>query len=168
MAKRTSTKKTIKPQMDLEKPPVSLFDEFKCHRDETFVCGPLLLERERSRHVVMTVESLKKEKEKYRKYFVTLLKSLETQISTPVLIKDICKSNLSHVKEIHSGYYFFSEQKITFFVFINEENWDAENIIYECYGDLLEQFPEKEIDLRLMRLWNREPQTLIPEGFQHW
>lgn len=163
---------TIKKRVDdqstyLEERLKSSPDEFKCPLYEDILCGRRVLEKERSLRII-TLEILLKEKERYQNYFEILLKIVKAQISTPLLIKDLLKSYLSDIKEIHSGYFFFSNQRIYFLIFLEEENWSIEDKIYEYYGELLDQFPEKEIDLRLMRLWGRDPEQLLPEGFQFW
>lgn len=142
--------------------------ELACPLEEEVLCGRLVIEKERYQGLSLKLESLEKEREKYRTYFETILNIVKSQISTPLLIKDILKSNLSNVKAIHSGYFFFTEQRLDFWIFLEDQDWAAEDAIYECYGELLNQFPEKEIDLRVIRLWGREPGVLIPEGFQHW
>ena len=165
---RAIKKEKFDSSKDIKKLYEPIPEEFRCPLEEMTLCGTLIAEKEKTRSIFLSLESIQKEKEKYQRYFKTLLKLLSTHISTPILIKDILKSNLSDIKEINSGYFTFTERRIIFWIFLEEENWDVEDKIYEFYGDLLEQFPNKEIDLRLMRLWGRDPKILLPEGFQYW
>jgi len=161
--------KTETKKRDAWEPRIHMHpEELLCPKIEDLLCGPLIAAKEESSRLLEKLESVEKERDRYKNYFAVLLESLKTEILTPLLIKEVVKSNLLSIKEIKGGYYFFGEKKVDFIIFLEEEDWDVEEKIYNYYGELLDQFQDKEIYLRVMRLWGRQPSELLPEGFQPW
>ena len=152
---------------------------FICQRADVDICTRLLLERERlleKEHMYARaradtekklVEALK-EIDKYREYFQSLLSIVKSILEPHSIVLNIFNSQLTRISEIKARYFAETPKVISIWLFIEEDNWIVEENIYEAYGQLLDFFPDTEIDLRLMKLFDRKPEELLPEGFKPW
>lgn len=127
------------------------------------ISGRLVLEKAKYVSLEDELERTRKDLNTYRKYFAILLKTVESSIILHI-IPQIFKHNVSQISEVKALYYFQRRNIVSFWVFLEEENWDAEDLIYEIYGMTLSMFPEYDIRLRLLRLWGRNPEDLLPAG----
>jgi len=143
-----------------------------CPVDKELMCGRIIVEKEKYLEEISNYEkiikNIDKDRAKYEKYFDSMLKVILTIIEPTELISELFKSYLININHIKYGYKSVDENVISFYIFMEEENWDIEEEIYEQYERILDQFPDKEIDLNLARLWGRRPESLIPGGYQEW
>ena len=148
---------------------------FACRRADVDFCTRLLLEREhllekeraRKETEKQLLEALK-EIDKYREYFHNLLFTVKSILETRSIVLNIFNSQLAKISDIKVRYFAETPKAISIWLFIEEDNWEAEENIYEAYGEMLDFFPDTEIDLRLLKLFGRKPEELLPKGFKPW
>ena len=148
-------------EQELEKTKARL--DLGCPSARFDICGRLIVERERYTRLEEEFERTRRDEDKYRHYFSILLKRVESSLILPI-IPEIFKYNVSQISQARAIYYFQRRNIVSFWILLEEENWEAEDQIYEIYGELLSMFPEYDIRIRLLRLWGREPEDLLPPG----
>ena len=142
---------------------------YACQRAHVDLCPKLLLEREHVRkETEKELASALKELDKYREYFKTLLSTVKSLLQPSSIVLNIFNSQLTKISDIKARYVAETPKVISFWLFIEEDNWEVEESIYEAFGELLDLFPDAEIDLRLLKLYNRKPEELLPDGFKPW
>lgn len=114
------------------------------------------------------MKSALEETQKYREYFQILFSAVKSLLKPSAIILDVFKSQLVKIPQIKSRYVAESPKAVGIWLFIEEDNWEIEERIYEAYGELLDLFPENEVDLRLLKLYGRKPEELLPDGFMKW
>lgn len=67
-------------------------------------------------------------------------------------LNEIMKERTGIVKSYES----YENGQIRLHVFIEEPNWELEELIYDAYGELLDKFPTHSFDLKVMDLCGRE------------
>ena len=137
--------------------------EFRCAEGRFDICGRLVVERERYAQLEEELERTRQDLDKYRQFFSTLLKKVGTQLNLSI-IPEIFKHNISQISQVKSTYLFQRRNILSFWIFLEGENWEVEDQIYDTYGELLSMFPDFDIRLRLLRLWGRKPEDLLPTG----
>lgn len=142
---------------------------FACQKAHVDFCPRLPLEIERvHKETDKQLASALKELNKYREYFQILMSTVKSLLEPHSIILNIFKSQLANIPDIKARYFAKTAKVISFWLFIEEDNWEVEENIYEAYGQLLDFFPDTEIDLRLLKLYDRKPKELLPDGFQPW
>lgn len=126
------------------------------------ICGPLIMARERYARLEEELERTRRDA-RYRQYFEILLKRVKFSLTLRI-IPEIFKCNVAQIPQVKALHYFQKRNIVSFWIFLEEENWDAEDKIYEIYGEMLSMFPEYDIRIRLLRLWGRKPEDLLPAG----
>ena len=149
-------------ELDFEKKAKARL-ELGCTFSRFDICGPLVVERERYTRIEEELEKTKRENDRYRQYFSILLKTVESRLILHI-IPEIFKYNVSQIPQVEAIYCFQRRNIVSFWIFLEEENWEAEDQIYEIYGELLSMFPEYDIRIRLLSLWGRKPEDLLPAG----
>ena len=142
---------------------------FACARAHVDLCPRLLLEGEsmRKKTEKQLVKALK-DLDKYREYFQHLLSSVKSILETHSIVLNIFKSQLVKISAVEAQYFAETPKTLSIWLFIEEDDWEVEENIYEAYGELLDLFPDTEIDLRLLKLFDRKPEELLPNGFKPW
>jgi len=142
---------------------------FACQRALVDFCPRLLMERELTRKETeqQLFEALKN-LDKYREYFHNLLSVVKSTMRLHGIVLNIFKSQLDKIPEVKARYFAETPKAISIWLFVEEDNWEVEENIYEKYGEMLDFFPEAEIDLRLLKLFGRKPEELLPSGFKPW
>lgn len=149
-------------ELDLEK-EVRPKPELGCPTGGFDICGRLVVERERYARLEDELERTRQDIGKYRKFFSILLREVGSRLILNI-IPAIFKYNMLQVSQIKTIYCFQRRNIVSFWIFLEEENWEAEDKIYEIYGELLSMFPDNDIRMKLLRLWGREPEDLLPAG----
>lgn len=152
----------MESKLDLEK-RVRPIAELGCPAVRFDVCGRLIVERERYARLEEQFERTRRDNEKYREFFSILLREVGSQLILNI-IPAIFKHNMLQVSEVKEVHCFQRMNMISFWVFLEEENWEAEDKIYEIFGELLFMFPDNDIQMKLLRLWGRKPEDLLPAG----
>jgi len=148
--------------LDLER-RTKLRLDLGCPTSEIDICGRLIVERERYVRLEEELERTKQNLEDYRQLFSILLRQAESRLLAH-LIPEVFKHNLSRISQVKAVYCFQRKNTLSFWIFLDEENWDAEDQIYENYGEMLSTFENFDIRMRLLRLWGRKPEDLLPAG----
>jgi len=148
-------------EKELEKTIARL--DLRCPSGRFDVCGPLIVARERHVRLEEELERTRRDVDRYRQYFGILLKRVRSSITLRI-IPEIFKYSVSQMPQVKALYYFQKRNIVSFWIFLEEEDWDAEDQIYEIYGEMLSTFPEQDIRIRLLRLWGRKPEDLLPAG----
>lgn len=149
-------------ELDLEEEVRSKL-ELGCPGGAFDICGRLVVERERYARLEDELERTRRDTDKYRKFFSILLKEVGSQLILNI-IPAIFKYNMLQVSQIRAIYSFQRRNMVSFWIFLEEENWEAEDQIYEIYGELLSMFPDNDIQMKLLRLWGRKPEDLLHAG----
>lgn len=131
--------------------PVSGFD----------ICGRMVVEREKYADLEEELERTRRDRDKYRQLFSILLERVEYRLLLHI-IPEIFKRSMSQIPEVKTMYCLQRENIVSFWVFLDEQNWEVEDQIYESYGELLSMFPDYDIRMRLLRLLGRKPEDLMP------
>lgn len=64
---------------------------------------------------------------------------------------------IPEVKEID---YSMNDKTLVIFTYIEQPNYEAEEKIYEAYGQLLDLFPTLDIDMKVVELYGRSIEEL--------
>jgi len=123
-----------------------------------------LLLKEFRKQIVIT----QKELEKYREYFSNLLSTVKSLFELRSIVLNIFATQLAKIPDIEARYFTETPEGINIWMFIKKDNWKVEEDIYEAYGELLDLFPDTDINLRLLKLFERKPEELLPKGFTPW
>jgi len=135
-----------------------------CPSSRIDVCGRIVMERVRYARLEEELRRTKEEKEKYRFYFLTLLEKMKSSFCRYLIMQSF-ENSLRQISQVRSVHLFEEEENtMSFYIFLDKENWEAEEQIYKKYGDLLSDFPEFDIQIRLLRLWDRQTRDLLPSG----
>lgn len=143
-----------------------------CGMDRPLYCGKIISLKEK--HIVEIlnyediIKNIERNRDSYKNKFIDMMNVVINIIEPPVLISNIFKSHLEKIEEIKHIYYFVNDTIVSFQVYLEKENWEVEEEIYNIYGNMLIQFPDKEIELKISRLWGRSPETMIAEGYLKW
>jgi hypothetical protein len=141
-----------------------LFRETSCSLARTDICSRLVVEKEKYAKLEEQFKNLTKEKSaNYRNYFSALLDMVEFSFQLYALI-DFLKLDLLGIQGLKAAYYFQKTNKVTFWVFFEERDWKAEDKVYDTYEKVLSLFPKYDIRIRVLRLWGRNPEELLPLG----
>ena len=70
------------------------------------------------------------------------------------------QSKLVNIPEVKDFGYVQNKENLNLFAYIDQPNEEAENKIYSIYGELLELFPNKEIDVRIVELYGRSKECV--------
>jgi hypothetical protein len=135
--------------------------EFACPAGGFDICGRLVVQQERYADLEEELKKTKEDREKYRQLFSILLERVEYRLLLDI-IPEIFKQNMSQIPEVKSVYCIQRRNIVSLWVLLDEQNWDVEDQIYESYGELLSAFPNYDIRIRLLRLWGRKPEDLMP------
>lgn len=146
---------------ELEKPEARR--QLACLSAGFDLCGRLVVERERYARLEEEFEVTRRDSDRYREYFSVLLEAVGSKLVLSI-IPEIFKYNTSEISQLKAAYCFQKRNMTSFWIFLEEENWKAEDEIYEIYGELLSMFPEYDIRIQLLRLWGRKPEDLLPPG----
>lgn len=141
---------------------------FACRRAHVDLCPKLLLQMERTGKTEKQLESALEEIDKYREYFQILMSAVKSLMEPFSVILNVFKFQLAKIPQIKAKYFARTPKLISFWVFVEEDNWEVEENIYEAYGELLDFFPDAELDLRLLKLYGRKPKEILPKGFRPW
>jgi hypothetical protein len=147
----------------IEKP--QLFREASCSLARTDICSRLVVEKEKYAKLEEQFKNLlaKENSANYRKYFSTLLDLVEFSFQLYALI-DFVKLDLLDIQGLKAAYYFQKTNKVNFWIFFEERDWEAEDKVYDIYEKALSLFPKYDIKIRVLRLWGRKPEELLPLG----
>lgn len=149
-------------ELELEK-EVRRKPELSCPVAGIDICGRLIVERERYTRLEDELERTKQNMEKYRHLFSALLRQVESRLILHI-IPQVFRHSLSKISQVKLIHCFQRRNIVDFWVFLEEENWEAEDQIYEIYGDMLSMFVDYDIRMKLLRLWGRKPEALLPAG----
>jgi len=69
-------------------------------------------------------------------------------------------SRMVKVPEVKEVDYSINDKTLVIFAYIEEPNWEAEEKIYECFGLILDLFPNLDIDLKVLELYGRNVEDL--------
>lgn len=140
--------------------------EIACPMSKVDLCGPLVLEKERYARLEDEFEKIVKnpqEEERFRAYFTALLGMIECSFHLYALL-DISRYEFEKIEEIRKVYYFQKRNKVDFWIFFDNDEWEAEDKVYDMYERMLSTFPKYDIGIKLLRLWGRKPEDLVPYG----
>ena len=141
-----------------------LSEEYGCAFTGVTICGRVALEKEKYAQLEEELVRTKRERETYRVGFESLLGLLNRSFRQDLIIETF-KQRMVEFPEIKSVYCLRKKNMLSFSVFMNEENWAVEDKIYEIYGELIDNFSEIVIRIRVLRLWGRkEDEILAVEG----
>jgi len=149
---------------EFEKP--KFIKEASCPLARVDICGRLVLEKEKYANLEDQFDRIvrnKKEENIYREYFSTLLKMVEFSLQFYIML-DIFKSELLKISHVRAAYCFQKANKVSFWIFLETRNWEAEDRVYELYDKILSMFPKYDVIVRILRLWGRDPKELLPLG----
>lgn len=77
------------------------------------------------------------------------------------LATSIVQSKLAKIPEVRDFSYLQHNKKLHLLAYINEPNEDAEKKIYGIYDEMLDLFPDTNVDLQIIELYGR-PKEQIP------
>lgn len=149
-------------ELDLEK-EARPKPELGCPFGGVDICGRLIVEQERYARLEDELEKVRENMDRYRQHFSILLRQVESRIILHI-IPEIFKYNISRISHVKAMYHFQIRNTMSFWIFLEKENWGAEDQIYEIYGELLSTFTDYDIQMKLLRLWGRKPEDLLPAG----
>ena len=147
-------------------------DDILCGSSKNMICSKLLMRQMKYHQSVRSLEDvileLTSKNRKYEDVFNKLMKSISEEMISPEIIITNFGQDIEKIKELKYKFYDVNKNKITIIIFLEKVDRKAENKIYEKYGKLLDKYPDKTINLRIMRLWGRTPEDLIDEGYKRW
>lgn len=158
----------IRDLLTKEKSTAADISRFACGRGHVDLCSRLLEKEDLRRKTEKQLAAALKNMDKYREYFQTLLSTVKSILDPHSIVLNIFKSQLAKISEVKARYFAKTPKALTVWLFIEEDNWGAEENIYEAYGEMLDLFPDTEINLRLLKLFGRKPEELMPRGFKQW
>lgn len=79
---------------------------------------------------------------------------------TDQLIVSFLTSRLIRIPEIKDFTCSKYEKTLDFHVYVDKPDWEAEEKIFEAYGKLLDLFPDKDIDLKILEMYGRSIEEL--------
>ena len=103
------------------------------------------------------------EEERFREYFRVLLGMIEQSFHFYALL-DISRYEFEKIEEVQRVYFFQKRNKVDFWVFFETDDWEAEDKVYAIYERVLSMFPKYDIGIKLLRLWGRKSEDLLPYG----
>jgi hypothetical protein len=127
------------------------------------VCGRVAKIRRENAHLEEELSRTKAEREIFRAGFVTLLSMVNKSLRKDFVIESF-KQRLSEIPLIKSAYCLQRKNGFTFSIYMDKENWEIEDKIFDIYGDLLDTFPELDIKVRILRLWGRKEDEIYLFG----
>jgi hypothetical protein len=140
-----------------------LREELGCPSTGVMVCGRLVTEKQRYAQIEEELERTKLEREEYRVGFDTLLGLLNSSLRKDLVIETF-RQKISKIPEVKSAYCLRRKNILSFSVFMESENWEAEDKVFDVYGDLLDAFEELDIRVRVLRLYGRNDDEVLPDG----
>jgi len=143
-----------------------------CGISRDVICSKLLMRQIKHEQEVKTfqeiISDLTTKNELYEDIFNMLIKSIDEGIRNPKILIANFEQDIKNIEEIKYKYYEEDKNKIMIVLLLEKVNHEAENKIYEKYAELLDKYPDKIINLRIMRLWGRNPKDIIDEGLKQW
>jgi hypothetical protein len=76
------------------------------------------------------------------------------------LATSIVKSKLSKIPEVRDFSCIQHNKMLHLLAYINEPNEDAEKKIYDIYGEILDLFPDTNVDLQIVELYGRSKEQV--------
>jgi hypothetical protein len=141
----------------------SLFEEFGCSSKGVTICGRVAFEKQKYTQLEEELAKTKKEKEQMRLSFESLLKVLNRSLRQDLVIETF-KQQMADISEVKSVYCLRKDNILSFSIFINEENWEIEDKIYDVYGSILNDFSEIDVKVKVLRLWGRKENEVLAVG----
>jgi hypothetical protein len=77
------------------------------------------------------------------------------------LASSIVQSKLAKIPEVRDFSCLQHNKMLHLMAYINEPNEDAEKKIYQIYGEMLDLFPDTNVDLQIIELYGR-PKEQVP------
>jgi hypothetical protein len=137
--------------------------ELGCSYFGVAVCGRMVAEKQKYAQLEEELKRTEAEKEKYRIDFEMLLGLVNSSIRQNLVIETF-KQRMSEIREIKSVYCLRRKNVLSFSVFMNEENWDVEDEVFNVYGELIDNFEEFDIRVKVLRLWGRKEDEILAVG----
>lgn len=104
-------------------------------------------------YAILKIGSIKNALEILRKRSFYLSKT--KQLAVAIFFSKIME--IPEVKEID---YSMNDKTLVIFTYIEQPNYEAEEKIYEAYGQLLDLFPTLDIDMKVVELYGRSIEEL--------
>lgn len=102
-----------------------------------------------------------------REYWRALIQPLSMLISVGiglpndmVLVTSLVESKLMRIPEIKDFEHVKQNDSLNLIAYIDQPNEDVENRVYTMYGEMLDLFPNIDLDLRIIELYGRTKQEI--------
>jgi len=140
--------------------------EITCPMGKFDLCGQLVIEKERYARLEEEFQKIVRNpqgEERFREYFTVLLGMIEHSFHLYALL-DISRYEFEKIEEVRKVYFFQRRNNVDFWIFFETDEWEAEDKVYDFYERMLSMFPKYDIGIKLLRLWGRKPEDLLPYG----
>lgn len=134
-----------------------------CSYTGVAICGRVASEKQKYAQLEEELKRTKAEREKYRIDLEMLLGLVNSSIRQNLVIETF-KQRMLEISGIKSVYCFRRKNILSFSVFMNEENWEVEDRVFDIYGELIDSFAELDIRVRVLRLYGRKEDEILPFG----
>jgi len=89
-----------------------------------------------------------------------IIKTLPLLINYKSLITNMFNMSFKEIDRVIAVDTLYTDGKIDIQVFINEDDWELEDAIYEKYDKFLDEFPDNAIKIQVVDLFGRSPENV--------